>query len=281
MICSEKEEQNRREIGNRTNLVMKEEREGKKQMSERRTGGWYQEMMSGQVRGIADRCSRWKRRSRRRRRRRGGLSILSRVFSKFLSHSDSENLCETADHYMYKMEGQKKGGQKVNVISFCGVNHIYWENILVSDCLVFVFIFTFVFVFYSLLISSQCHLSLLIICFVSSSIVRYSDYFSVFFSSLFFCFLSCLSILCLIYYYCYCTLRTLRDARYEIYVTTSVRHGSGDISAKAQSCWRITIRFYLNEFYFTNSFNLLRTYINQQCCIKYCKTNIYNHIKCN
>ena len=39
MICSEKEEQNRREIGNRTNLVMKEEREGKKQMSERRTGG--------------------------------------------------------------------------------------------------------------------------------------------------------------------------------------------------------------------------------------------------
>ena len=178
MICSEKEEQNKREIGNRTNLVMKEEREGKKQMSERRTGGWYQEMMSGQVRGIADRCSRWKR--RRRRRRRGGLSILSRVFSKLLSHSDWENLCETSDHYRYKMEGQKKGGQKVNVISFCGVNHIYWENILVSDCLVFVFIFTFVFVFYSLLISSQCHLSLLIICFVSSSIVRYSDYFSVF-----------------------------------------------------------------------------------------------------
>ena len=148
------------------------------------------------------------------------------------------------------------------------------------DCLVFVFIFTFVFVFYSLLISTLCYLSLLIICFVSSPIMRYFDYFSVS-SFLFFSFLSCLSFLCLIYYYCYCTLCTLRDVRYEMYVTTSVRRSSGEISATAQSNRRNTIRFYLNEFYFTNSFNLLRTYINQQCCIKNCKKNTYNHIKCN
>ena len=103
----------------------------------------------------------------------------------------------------------------------------------------------------------------------------------IFLSPLLFSFLSCLSFLCLIYYYCYCTLCTLRDVRYEMYVTTSVRRSSGEISATAQSNRRNTIRFYLNEFYFTNSFNLLRTYINQQCCIKNCKKNTYNHIKCN